>query len=308
MIDYKEYLFHVNRDKEIMVPSEPDGGRLYHYTSSAGFCGIVGSNKLWATHFQFMNDGSEMEYGSNLIRAELDALVESRKEDKETYAGIVSRLKTKIDQAATYFPPYVFCMCENDDLLSQWREYGARSASYSIGFSAAGLVEITKSRTGTALFPVIYDEVQQKEMVKHFVMASHEYAVEKSTELQDDSLLDEFLDLAAALASYIAVRLKHPAFRHEKEWRLYYFSQAETKVEETRFRPTDMGVTPYIEIPALTGKTLPIVSVTVGPSQHQSAALHSAWMMMDERHSSVMSCQTWARQTRPPTTTGRLLM
>ena len=40
---------------------------LFHYTNSAGLPGILRSRSLWATHFQSLNDPTEMRYGIDQV-------------------------------------------------------------------------------------------------------------------------------------------------------------------------------------------------------------------------------------------------
>ena len=40
------------------MPDEKNSPELYHYTSEAGFRGIVASNSLWATFFEDLNDSA----------------------------------------------------------------------------------------------------------------------------------------------------------------------------------------------------------------------------------------------------------
>jgi len=40
---------------------------IAHYTTEQGLAGILSSKKLWATHWRFLNDFSEMQHGIDII-------------------------------------------------------------------------------------------------------------------------------------------------------------------------------------------------------------------------------------------------
>ena len=35
---------------------------LFHYTGAAGLAGIIQSQTLWATHYEYLNDSEEIKY------------------------------------------------------------------------------------------------------------------------------------------------------------------------------------------------------------------------------------------------------
>ena len=41
---------------------EPLPEKVFHYTDSSGLLGILNSGVLWATHYRFLNDSSELKY------------------------------------------------------------------------------------------------------------------------------------------------------------------------------------------------------------------------------------------------------
>jgi hypothetical protein len=47
--------------------------RVFHYTTSAGLCGIIETNCLWASHWQVLNDNSELVHAKSMLEARLSA-------------------------------------------------------------------------------------------------------------------------------------------------------------------------------------------------------------------------------------------
>lgn len=123
---------------------------LYHYTTWEGALGILKSRSLWATHYKFLNDYSEIK----LFRDRLVRLILPRV--REQYEELIRRspqAKSKIDEEggldqaiqhdteafvdaqyhATGDEIYIVSFCgehsnpyiNSNGLLSQWRAYGA---------------------------------------------------------------------------------------------------------------------------------------------------------------------------------------
>lgn len=49
---------------------------LYHYTTLEGLKGIISSNALWATHYKYLNDSSEVDYARSIISEALADTIE----------------------------------------------------------------------------------------------------------------------------------------------------------------------------------------------------------------------------------------
>jgi len=107
---------------------------LHHYTNAAGLAGIIGSSKLWATHYRFLNDSSEVNYGFSLFNSLVNALLKS--EQDEVSAEFLSRTLRTANAFDDLFDFYVACFCECDDLLNQWRTYTDQAGGYAIGVDA----------------------------------------------------------------------------------------------------------------------------------------------------------------------------
>jgi len=151
---------------------------LVHYTSAAGLAGILQSQTLWATHYAFLNDATEVKYWlKSRFPEHLRAIVKRHLKELGTQHQAYIDLFTKygseseiIDQLPNtildftldrlllgskggYEPmaePYIisFCTVENvnervykNGLLSQWRGYG-QEGGYAIVFDTLGLSEL----------------------------------------------------------------------------------------------------------------------------------------------------------------------
>jgi len=116
---------------------------IYHYTDGKGAQGILESQSLWATHYRYLNDFSELvifrkalaswrstvdrepQHVDRLLKELLDIFFGGREKPPETEAYIVS-----------------FCDDEGDR-LSQWRAYG-RGDGYALGFDRTELEKLNE--------------------------------------------------------------------------------------------------------------------------------------------------------------------
>jgi len=86
---------------QILETKAPEN--LYHYTSSAGLMGIIGTEeshtgKLWATKIHYMNDGLELQLGLEQIRKEIEAQKEHIRENIEVRDGYRKRTTDELDK------------------------------------------------------------------------------------------------------------------------------------------------------------------------------------------------------------------
>jgi len=142
--------------------------KLYHYTTWEGLLGILQTQTLWATHYRFLNDYSELV----LFRDKLiDSLVPIAKEkyrllseQSKDYQKFIDQMGGLVqvarDHAAEFVDGaykatgnefYITSFCEegknnyvnSNGLLSQWRGYGA-GGGIALVFNTQKLEEILK--------------------------------------------------------------------------------------------------------------------------------------------------------------------
>lgn len=155
----------------------PEHPELFHYTNAAGLAGIIQSQTLWATHYDYLNDSEEIRHFlegrlPNILRPVIDSLLDElikqdrntqslidREEGKEktinrsieeTLAALVKTLLSNQEGEEPLAEPYIISFCSTKDkddrvnehgLLSQWRGYG-RDGGYAIVFDTARLSQL----------------------------------------------------------------------------------------------------------------------------------------------------------------------
>lgn len=216
---------------------------LYHYTAADGLAGIIKTRELWATHADYMNDASELRYALKVF-----AQVAKAYKGDEANGGAWTLVKRLIK--TRWVRVFAVSMCTKPDLLGQWRGYGTRGGGFSIGFETQALLPFLQ-RAGFMLVPAIYKQNEQ-EGVARDIITKHLAAMEEvdfsdsdAARMAATALLTDFLQAI--------VRLKHPRFRAEKEWRLIRMTSNPIGVAEAQ----------KIEVRACGGRLLPFQRLTV---------------------------------------------
>jgi hypothetical protein len=245
---------------------------LYHYTGAQGFTGIVESRKLWATHIQYLNDAQEYRYAAERAAHVLLERAQASADPHEQ--EILERFKGTID--LYMMAEWLVCVASfsavGDD-LSQWRGYCPNGAGYSLGFVPEDLAAEAAGQ-GFSLARCLYSEAEQREALIR-VLEEVRRSVPWTQALAHPRDRDAQLGVMRAWRNAftpLAPTIKHPAFRHEQEWRLI---SEPISIGDSRWqvRPGRSMLIPYVPI-ALTriDPYLPIRKVMVGPTPHRELA------------------------------------
>src|SRR5215210_578604 len=143
---------------------------IYHYTDLNGLRGIVDNHDLWLTHSRYSNDDEELTHGSQIVKKVIE----------EEFAGDTDRRRKKyLKDIDTIFNlpkaegVYICCFCEEDNLLSQWRSYGANGTGVSLSLDPARFSYITGPDSPPSglvrLWKVFYDEAVQSNIVRNAI-------------------------------------------------------------------------------------------------------------------------------------------
>lgn len=203
---------------------------LYHYTNEKAFRNIVESCRLWATSASESprNDQEEIAYGCDLFAQLVEERIASRGVStftKRILNDLKSLPRERIDRI------FLTSFCEVDDCKKMWGEYGG----YSLRFTTKRQTGVCMSAprglaTGqgfvTDLVTAVYGKSDQRTALT--------FLLDRLIEtLEDPSLIAgpdpgprgaasaRFIALTVSdLALSFIVRLKHPNFEGEREWRV----------------------------------------------------------------------------------------
>lgn len=108
-----------------------------HYTSAAGFLGMIQTGHLWATEATGLNDHSEIIEGQKFVHAQwiakryrLEELVDPV--FAELVDGAFAHLDPNIGKALHRGVPYVLCASSEADDANQWRLYADNGRGFSV--------------------------------------------------------------------------------------------------------------------------------------------------------------------------------
>jgi len=225
--------------------------KLYHYTTWEGLLGILQTQTLWATHYRFLNDSSELVLFRNKLIDFVTPIYE------KGYRVLIERdkdVKGKIDQEggldqcvrhdatvfvdgaykATGAEVYIVSFCGEDKnnyvnsngLLSQWRGYGA-GGGIALVFDTKKLEEIIQKETEKFSYngyiaDVIYSDDDKK--LKEELSPDLANIAAFAQKCLHNMLLkkQEAPDVPNVFSAFIGciARYKHHGFKEENEVRI----------------------------------------------------------------------------------------
>jgi hypothetical protein len=260
----------------IFVPRDKP---LYHYTDLEGLKGIADKHDLWLTHSRYCNDYEEMTHGYDVARDVIGAQrALNPSAEWSPYLDAVTKLLAE--------PPvdgsYICCFCLEDNLLSQWRSYGANGAGVSIKLEPKDFDYVCGPDSPFGglmrLWKVFYKSDQQESIVGNALNFA----------FADATLpMAERPRRAAEAIEFFIPTFKKGDFKEEAECRLI-FTPSPTAKANRKFRVGRGMLVPYYSLRALSAGLpndpgrLPITGVCVGPSAHRTLNVVSAQMLLEQ--------------------------
>ncbi len=261
-----------------------NGGRFVHYTTAENALRILDSETIWMRNTGCMNDFTEVTHGHrNFLRffREIDTDRKLRAALESIHESVSNAAVSEFDQlwsdhisANTYITCVSEHLDEEDDMgrLSMWRAYGLRGVGVAIVVNNTPFV--TESENPAAYStPVNYLTDQQFD--------EEIYALIERIKENLDFLRSLKPEIVSNLISYWmmanVLSTKHPGFREEREWRVFYISSLhqskmiKQSVECVNGIPQIVCKIPLANNPlnGLNGAALPdlIDRIIIGPSQ-----------------------------------------
>ena len=231
----------------------------YHYCSVDTFYNILQTSTIRFGNPLNMNDSAEIIWLLEMVK---DFVLKrggynSILEDWNLIENISKTLLQEMDC------PYIFCLSKEKDVLSQWRSYANDGKGVAIGFNV-DFIETYYSLYGAE---VIYDREKQYNILSRKI--SDNILRNLNTAVKEGNR-DEIYRKSKILVSYIlqdAIMCKNPAFREEKEYRLYcgYRKNKEKDVSDIKFRSNDCSIIPFRELYFKNNEYRLIENIVVGP-------------------------------------------
>lgn len=257
---------------EIVELSSDRPRALYHYTNATGMLGVIDRRRLWATHYQYLNDTSELDYGYSIAKEIIKCFLD--KEENDIVKNLLANSLNNCTISSSGFEIYIACFCEHDDVLNQWRVYTGTSQGYALGFDANAIGRRTPQNPSQdfILRKVIYDEGKQRELISNAIKSISEKLRTLKIEGSSISAVAAACKTLRMALIEMTVFFKHPAYSVEHEWRALHMPSYENK-SDLKFRDGIYGLTPYVELDisashGVNSDKLPLTSITAAPSKY----------------------------------------
>jgi len=312
----------VNAKRATVGASSTGSRSLFHYTSAKGLIGILGTQSLFATHADFLNDSSECR----LLREVLaPRLIEEFKElapkligakfmkEPETKAYLAgaseefssSVINTMVKTINRLSPIYITSFCVHADgttdhangLLSQWRAYA--NGGFAVEFDEDGLdqikaKEVNKYRyKGILTNRVWYDHHEEKAELHRFkgivaaaLKVHFRHHGKDASEVLGRGELVDFVNHFVEVMPF----LKPEGFCEEREYRMVALAYRrgpsvalKSPLRDIQFRASENGaVVPYIGVFDKSKLKLPIKSILIGPHPNQDNQHTAVELLLDQ--------------------------
>ena len=248
--------------------------QLFHYTVLLGFQSIISNHDLWLTHLRYSNDEEEMLHGQRIVSEVIAKELKTKPSPAKT--AFLRAVKEQLEQQVDV---YICCFCLRDDLLSQWRGYGANGSGVSVCIDPKEFDWLTgpDSPPGGLLrvWKVFYEEDRQRKIIKTLLECG---AGQTGTP-------KERAENTAAAIQFFVPTFKNQSFHAEEECRMIFTPAAGFQLRP-KFRVRGGMLVPYFSLkdlrtllPNAPGQ-LPIRSVRLGPSVNKVLNKGSAEMML----------------------------
>lgn len=311
--------------------SKPIPSTLWHYTSYAGFQGIVTSKKIWATEYRFLNDREEFLHAKALAQRVLEEEPEYVADQFPAREYVRKAVELVFNTGHLHedrLHVMVASFSEEGDQLSQWRGYANDSRGVSVGFDLRNIRPPSDLGTAVTFAPCLYKQDDKRALLKEVFAHYRQGLVGWWTKVADAArsrlhenftpgpdfgqkiAAEHYDELKATLNHYYATLqfdllraaplLKNETFSEENEWRLVLPLGSDKEVPSVvplEFRYTRDTLVPYIAHPLYNpGEQGPIRinDVILGPGSHTSAEVGVNLFLQKEK------IQALARRSQIP--------
>lgn len=258
-----------------MTKENPD--ILYHYTTLEALINILDTANskinVRASHAEFMHDPSEYSMGLRLFKESLQKYETQKGLDVQSSTSSRVSLEGKgifRNAHKTFGEPFIFCLTENSDDLSMWKEYGGNGCGIAIGFEKKGLLDYSDEEENTHLYKCQYDYQEALDILS----GEWDKYYDKFQVSEDGNTVTIngfFPDINISRWSFV---LKNGHYAKESEWRLVKNS---FRKEEWNFRAKNDHMLPFVEfnIPRQS-----ISSLVLGPSKNPTLQKNSVELLI----------------------------
>ena len=253
---------------------------FFHYTSGEGLNGILKNKKIWFSHTKFLNDEQERRYTYKILIDEINKMPKSDfNESLIKYYDENSDAKNNVNTNYFEHEYYLACFSNNKDSLSLWNYYtkNENSVGFNIEFDKDALISALNLSPMDVHGQVIYEEKEQRKLIKNILIKYNEEF--KKIDKNNISAIANICVDISLLISFYSLFFKHPAFKHEEEYRIAIGKNKIYNNHKCLFRAYKNLFIPYFEREFPSSS---IKSITISPTQKQKITKESLNLMLNE--------------------------
>ena len=250
-------------------------GCIHHYTSPEGLEGILTKKEIWFSNTKFLNDSSENNYIYSLFPRYCDTYSECLLDQK--YFKIINTIADQylqrdyccIDGNRLWAENiFVASFSKDNDNLTLWNYYTKNSEhlGYNVTFQNQPF-DIQPPYFKYIYGEVIYDNIEQKELLKKIIIKYNEIYQNNKTLIENDkNVKDNFIFQFINIIELYNIFFKHPKYGNEKEYRWALYNISNYAGLGPNYRIHKGIFIPYIKVPFEVDM---VVQVGVGPSSNK---------------------------------------
>ncbi|WP_342077164.1 DUF2971 domain-containing protein [Yoonia sp. SS1-5] len=206
-----------------------DGQRLVYYTSAETAQKIIQDQHLWLRNASLMNDFSEISYGLEFVAETL--LRDSGQEFRDAVSELNPEvLELTLDNLRGWeqdwrLETYISCVSEHDfsedqsGRLSMWRAYG----DVALVLNSTPFGAVTDKLKVYSTEVNYWDGTHLKAHLDDIILK-----IDENSDYLSELSTNQFVGFLHEKFKIMALATKHPGFKEEREWRIY-------------FRPSELG-------------------------------------------------------------------
>lgn len=274
---------------------------LYHYTTGAGLIGMLKDYDakenpnltMWATHYAYMNDPSEYEFGKevclpfikeiedeeNIPREERIYHIIKGKEFDELLKNNELLTASYPEQVALRCP-YITSFSAVKDSLHMWNMYGQNGNGLALCFDNEKIA--TDSLTPCWYIGSLNIDMSDIKHIikKRYLIAADTYTFKPSCDKHDKEFNVKKLVRIIVISTYVfanvASYIKNQAYAEEQEWRVIAHG-----ADKVLFRERNGEIVPYVE------QAIPFDSlkyIIVGPTRDFERTRNSILLLLGQKN------------------------
>ena len=238
---------------------------VFHYCDVDKFQNMLKSKVLWLCDLTDSNDDQEVSRTFDTLWEGVKGRLQSSDLDKNVLDEATKLIDQQYQVELKTDPPYGICFCKEEDISTQWREYGDSTRGVSLGFDINWFI-----KNGIRQQKPHPSSIQSNAIGCDGVIYHTETFEKQMTQVCYDALkqngINAWLTLIRPTFKHYSGFVKNPTFNTEQEIRIVYFP-----VEGLDFTQKDVFVSElktngkkHYEIPWVRNDSMALKSICIG--------------------------------------------